>query len=154
MAAADQSEFRSAQVRLQGTSAQLKYVDQDILNSLCHDTCGMLPAKWNVIRDCPRLAFRSGRPDCVMHIIGIGQRFDGRDRGRLPQFDIWYRFAVAAGVLRSGPEPASPGLRFAWALAALLQPAMSLLPLPDSILRAAFFARLRRSMLAKGARWG
>ena len=149
-----ESRFLERAVEFTAREGVLKYVDQDILNSLCHDTCGMLPAKWNVIRDCPRLAFRSGRPDCVMHIIGIGQRFDGRDRGRLPQFDIWYRFAVAAGVLRSGPEPASPGLRFAWALAALLQPAMSLLPLPDSILRAAFFARLRRSMLAKGARWG
>ena len=129
------------------------YVDQDILNSLCHGTSALLPPKWDVIRDCPRIEFRRGRPDCVMHIIGIGQRFDGRDRGRLPQFDLWYRFAAAAGVLSPGPAPASAGLRFAWALAALLQPVMSLLPLPDCILRAAFFARLRRCMLKEGVRW-
>ena len=38
------------------------------------------------------------------------------------------------------------------AAAALLQPVLSLLPLPDSILRALFFARLRRRMLLEGPR--
>lgn len=117
------------------------YADQDILNSVLVGDTALLPAEWDVIRDYPlsQISWRAGRPQLVLHIIGIGKYFNTSPGGRLPQFDIWYRFVYGRFCL---PWPR----RVLFNILAVFYPLLRFLPVPDQIRRAFFFAWLRARM--------
>ena len=78
------------------TKAQglFKYVDQDILNALCHDDCGFLPPWWNVLIPDPvntQAAVVEGQTTlrCVLHLNGVGRCFNRPYEGRVLQYRFW-----------------------------------------------------------------
>ena len=126
------------------------YADQDVLNFIVpRSECKFLDDRWNVIRGVAG-AYERG---AVFHLCGIGRQFGGEPRGRLPQFEMWWRFlakirsdsALAEKVRRAYSRP----LRFLWLLMGVSP--LWAIPLPgtgfcDRLRRALFFAWLRLRM--------
>ena len=117
------------------------YADQDVLNFIVPPSeYKFLDARWNVIRGVAG-AYEKG---AVYHLCGIGRQFGGEPRGRLPQFEMWWRFlakirgdrALAEKTRRAYPWH----LRATWLLMGVLP--LWRLPLPG----ASFFDRLRRAL--------
>jgi len=62
-----------------------RYVDQDILNALCNESCGLLPECWDVLIPSPE----NVRGGCVLHITGVGRCFRKDYQGKVPQYRLW-----------------------------------------------------------------
>ena len=67
----------------------LRYVDQDILNALCHDTCGLLPECWDVLVPNPA----NTRGGAVFHLTGVGRCFCADYGGSVVQYRWWEHLA-------------------------------------------------------------
>lgn len=105
-----------------------KYVDQDILNCLLHNDCGLLPQEWDVTV--------SGPFPSVLHILTIGQFFGKKPGGRWPQFDIWYKFTYGKFMLEWWK-------RLLFNTLAFFYPILRRLHLNDKYKSIAYFSHLR-----------
>lgn len=75
------------------------YADQDILNALCYDDCGLLPPWWNVLIPAPIntqvTVAGKGRVSiaCVLHLNGVGRCFNVPYTGHVLQYHFWEHVA-------------------------------------------------------------
>ena len=69
-----------------------KYVDQDILNALCHMESGFIPGCWNVLIPTPE----NCRGGCVLHLVGVGRCFNVPYTGSVLQYHYWEHVAKGA----------------------------------------------------------
>ena len=123
------------------------YADQDVLNFIVpRSETKFLDGRWNVVR-FERSVIERG---AVLHLCGIGRQFGGEPRGRLPQFEMWWRFLAKVRADRTLAEKVrraySCPLRFVWLLMGILP--LWTIPMPgtdfcDRFRRALFFAWLR-----------
>lgn len=65
-----------------------RYADQDILNALCNQSCGLLPKWWNLQIPGPDTPAQ-----CVLHIVGVGRFFNVSYQGRVVQYKYWEHVA-------------------------------------------------------------
>lgn len=108
------------------------YADQDLLNVLFNQDCGLLPAHWDVLRGLP-----SWRTPAVYHLTGVGRHFhDAVPPVYPPQYQFWWN--VAHGT--SGVHWRSRFLAALWPmrfLTCLLPPVVR-----DRVSRQWFFAKV------------
>ena len=88
-----------------------RYIDQDILNALCHDDCGFLPAWWDVLIPDPAntqatvMSAGSVAINCVLHLTGVGRCFSGPYEGSVLQYRFWEHVARGAPFCRPWSLP-------------------------------------------------
>lgn len=66
-----------------------KYVDQDILNTLCQKDSCFIPGCWNVLIPTPQ----NLRGGCVLHLVGVGRCFNVPYDGSVLQYHYWEHVA-------------------------------------------------------------
>ena len=93
------------------------YVDQDILNALCHDDCGFLPPWWDVLIPDPAntqaaVTDAGGTAiKCVLHLTGVGRCFSRPYDGSILQYRFWEHVARGTPFHRPGALPFCLGER-------------------------------------------
>ena len=85
------------------------YADQDVLNALLAGDARMLDPSWDVMIPPRR------RKPCVLHITGVGLRFQTEDCGNVPQYAFWFAY-YRRNVLKLPPRPIGRRLRAAFRL--------------------------------------
>ncbi len=70
-----------------------KYADQDIMNAVLPDECGLLPEHWDVQIPSPE-----NTPSCVLHLTGVGQYFAKPYTGKIAQYRYWDHIARGSEI--------------------------------------------------------
>ena len=93
------------------------YVDQYILNALCHADCAFLPPWWNVLIPDPvntqvaRTPAGDATINCVLHLTGAGRCFSRPYDGHVLQYQFWEHVARGTPFRRPRSLPFCLGER-------------------------------------------